>query len=638
MFGHSQRLIKIFSLILLTMLFYALARAEFLVWNWNLFHSKSFGDIFWAFFVGMRFDLSAAFCGVAPVLFLSFFPWPARWNPYWEKMTWGIFCLINVPFLILNLVDTEFINFVGRRFTYDTIFILNEAQGKMLNFVGSYWLLFLINTLIVAAFMFLAWKLVHRSGKVHWQSHWQAWSAHGAMVFIALAFAVIGIRGGFQRKPINFVNANVFTAPLLNNLVLNSTFTFIKSYGAKKIKHEKYFANREDMLKLLNGSRVGSSLDKQGRPAAPQNIVIIMLESFGSEYLGPVDGETRTPYLDSLMKKSLVFEHAYANGRRSIEGVAAVMAGIPALMSEPFISSPFTSNYFLGLGTLLADKKYSTSFFHGGHNGTMYFDSFMQSAGVEKYYGSTEYGNSADDDGVWGIWDEPFLQWMLTKVNGFQQPFMTSVFTLSSHQPFKVPEKYVETFKEGRMPILKTISYTDMALEKFFKEAEKQPWFKNTLFVITADHTSLHYRPEYTNEVGDYKVPLFFYHPTYKFPKVDTNMVVQQIDILPTILDFLKIPQKETNYMGSSIFVKGDKVAVTFNDGIYQLLANDYRLRWVVGSSEPEMFSINDRNGDNVLTEPAARKAELIQKLKANIQYFNEGMWDNKLYYPTPAR
>jgi phosphoglycerol transferase MdoB-like AlkP superfamily enzyme len=215
------------------------------------------------------------------------------------------------------------------------------------------------------------------------------------------------------------------------------------------------------------------------------------------------------------------------------------------------------------------------------------------------------------------------------------QPFMTSVFTLSSHQPFKIPAKYQDQFKEGAIPILKTISYTDMALEKFFTEAAKQPWYKDTLFIVTADHTSLHYRAEYTNEVGDYKVPLFFFHPTYKFPKIDEQMVVQQIDILPTILDFLNIRQKEENYLGSSIFTAGDKTAVTFNDGIYQLMAKDYRIRWALGQSEPQMFAIDDREGKSPLAEPATRKEELIQKLKANIQYFNEGMWDNKLYYPT---
>ncbi|MBO9667691.1 MAG: LTA synthase family protein, partial [Bdellovibrio sp.] len=398
-----------------------------------------------------------------------------------------------------------------------------------------------------------------------------------------------------------------------------------------------YYSDKDQMLAQLNGSLTGSLLEGK-RPKKPQNVVIIILESFGSEYLGPVNGVSHTPFLDSLMAKSLVFENAYANGRRSIEGVAAVMAGIPALMSEPFISSHFTANYFLGMGTLLSQKKYSTSFFHGGHNGTMYFDSFMQSAGVEKYYGATEYGNNLDDDGVWGIWDEPFLQWMISKVDQVPQPFMTSVFTLSSHHPFKVPEKYAAQFPEGAIPILKTVGYTDLALKEFFATAEKKPWFKDTLFIITADHTSLHYRPEYQNEVGDYRIPLFFYHPSFQFPKVDTSMVVQQIDVLPTVLDFLGIAPKEENFLGSSVFIPGDKTAVTFNDGIYQLFAKDFRIRWAVGRGDPQMFAIADFNGEKSLLDPADRRDQLLNKLKATIQYFNEGMWDNKLYYPTLRR
>lgn len=639
MFGPSQRVLKIFILVFVVIFFYFLARLEFLFWNWNLFHSKATADLLWSFFVGLRFDISAALSVAAPTLLLAFVPWPQKAEKIWENITWGIFCITQIPFLILNLGDTEFINFVGRRFTYDTLFIFGEIPGKVLGFLSTYWLLFIINTLLVIMLATSAWLILKKKNfkSVIWPSQLlntsKYWIMHGFICFVALVISVVGIRGGLQGKPISFVNANVFTVPVLNNLILNSTFTFIKSYGAEELKHEKYYTNKDELLKHLNGAYRGSLLEGQ-RPKNPQNIVIIILESFGSEYLGPHEGKTYTPFLDSLMAKSLVFNNAYANGRRSIEGVAAVMAGIPALMSEPFISSHFTANYFLGLGTLLAPKKYSSAFFHGGHNGTMYFDSFMQSAGVEKYFGANEYANKADDDGSWGIWDEPFLQFMLQKTNQLPQPFMSSIFTLSSHHPFKVPSQYEGKFSEGPIEILKTVSYTDMALQKFFAEAEKQPWFKDTLFVVTADHTSKHFRPDSENEVGDYHIPLFFYHPSYKFPEVDTNMVVQQIDILPTLLDFLDLTNKEQNFLGSSVFVSGDKSVVIFNDGRYVLFTKDYRLRWSPGRGEPEMFAMADVNGEKSLSEPQSRKEELTKKFKASIQYFNEGMWDNKLYYP----
>lgn len=641
MFGPSYRLIKIFSLVLVTLLFYFFARVEFLLWNWSLFKNKALLDILWSFIVGLRFDVAGILSVSAPLILISFIPWPPSWNKAWAVFTGIVFCFLQIPFLILNLVDVEFINFVGRRFSYDSLFIVNEVPGKFWGFVTGYWLLFLINISLVILFAWSVRKVLQRTPQnIFWKSAGSSaklWLTHGFLCFVAIAISVVGIRGGLQSKPINFVNANVFSAPLLNNLVLNSTFTFIKSYGAKSLKQEKYFSNKEDMLQHLNGSLSGSSLEGR-RPTKPQNIVIIILESFAQEYIGPV-GEQKsfTPFLDSLMEKSLVFKNAYANGRRSIEGVGAVMAGIPALMSEPFISSHFTANYFLGLGTLVSQKGYSTSFFHGGHNGTMYFDSFMQSAGVEKYFGAREYGNSADDDGVWGIWDEPFLQWMLQQMDHMPQPFMTSVFTLTSHQPYKVPPQYNGTFKEGPIEILKTISYTDYSLQKFFAEAEKKPWYKDTLFIITADHAALHYRPEFTNDVGSYHVPLIFFHPTYQFPKVDTTVVAQQIDILPTILDFLGIPQNDSNYLGSSLFIPGDKVAVNFNDSRYMLFAKDYFMRWTPGQGEPQMFSMKDPDGEKEIKstpEEEKRRKDLILKLKATIQYFNEGMWDNKLYYP----
>ncbi len=638
MFGPSYRLIKIFTLVLVTLAFYAVARTEFLLWNWNLFKAKPVAELIWAFIVGVRFDISAILTLTAPLTLLAFVPWPQKWNRGWMLLSWAVFNILHIPFLILNLVDTEFINFVGRRFSFDSLFLANELSGKIWDFVGTYWHLFLANTIIVGLFLFVTAKVVLHVPSLNWKGSAKLWGGHAFLCFVAIAISVVGIRGGVQNKPMSFVNANVFTAPLLNNLVLNSTFTFIKTYGRQGVAQEKYFENKDEMLKYLNGSLQGSLIEGR-RPNKPQNIMIIVLESFGSEYLGAnTDGKSYTPFLDSLMQKSLVFENSYANGRRSIEGIGAIMAGIPALMNEPFISSHFTANYFLGLGTLLAPLKYDTSFFHGGRNGTMFFDAFMQSAGVERYFGATEYANSKDDDGVWGIWDEPFLQWMLTKLEATPQPFMTSVFTLSSHHPFRVPSQYEDQFKGGSIPILKSVQYTDFALKKFFEEAEKKAWFKDTLFIVTADHTSVHYKPEYENEIGNYHVPLFFYHPGQELPKVDKSMIVQHIDILPTVLDYLNIPEKEKNYLGSSIFVPGDKVVVNFIGGHYYLFANDYFLMFTPGQGAAKMFAISDRNATAELKDLSPvqqeRKQLLENKLKAQIQYFNEGMWDNKLYYP----
>ena len=641
MSGPASRIIRIFQLLLWNLLFYFFARLEFFLWNFSQLSSQTLRDVLTAFVAGMRFDISAILALLAPLILLALIPWPYRLQRTWAFISFVGVVVLQTPLYILNLVDSEFINFVGRRFTYDSLFLTKELSGKLSQFVATYWHLFAINTFLVSAFLYGAYRILYRN-KMSWSLRHlelRQWGVHLGLSFLALVVAVIGIRGGLQGKPLSFVNANLFAAPMMNNLVLNTSFTFIKSYGAKELPQAKYFQDEKEMLSWLNGAGTGSVLQASDRQEK-SNVIIIILESFGSEYFGQQNGKSFTPFLDELRKKSLDFPHAFANGRRSIEGIAAILSGIPALMQEPFISSQYTSNHFIGLGNKLLLKGYHTSFFHGGRNGTMHFDAFMPSVGVENYFGANEYANSADDDGTWGIWDEPFLQWMLQQLATFKEPFFSTVFTLSSHHPFKVPEVYKNDFSEGEIPILKTISYTDMALKKFFAEAEKQSWYENTLFVITADHTSLHYRKEYENEWGNYSVPLLFFHPRKKLPETTLGQVVQHIDIPSSIYDFLNLEELEKSFLGSSVFQVGDKVAVNFIDGRYVLFASDLQLYWWPHEESPRVYAMTDHGLKNELEiegqtlDQKKRVEVLFNKMKAVVQYYNSGIMENRLFYP----
>jgi phosphoglycerol transferase MdoB-like AlkP superfamily enzyme len=631
-----RRFEKILSLAALLLAFYFFARLEFVVWNWSQYKSKEVADLLWAFFVGLRFDIASICMSLVPLILWSFWPWSERSHKLWGTIGFWLFGPFSLAFMIMNLGDTEFINFVGRRFSYDGLFVVGEMDSKMGAVLASYWHLTLVNVLVMGFVIWATWKILHTPSKRPYiLSMKRELPYYMTGVFIVLVMTVIGVRGGLQKKPLNIVNSHIFAAPILNNLVLNSTFTFIKSYGAQILAKDVYFSDRQEMLKNLNGALPAASLLEGHRPTKPQNVVVIILESFSLEYMGEVNGGAGfTPFLDSLAKKSLFFKHSYANARRSIEGVAAVTAGIPAMMNEPFISSHFSSNYFVGLGSILAAQKYPSSFFHGGNNGTMYFDSFAKSAGFENYIGANEYPNPADNDGTWGIFDEPFLQFMKTKLDQMPQPFFAAIFTLSSHNPYRIPDQYKDKFPKGPLPILESVAYADYSLQRFFEEAEKQPWFKDTLFVITADHTGATYRPENENDFAKFQIPILFYHPTYQWPKgIDQEQVVQQIDVFPSVLDFLGLKNKEMNYLGASVFVPGDRTATLYLDGRYFLAAKDYFLDWLVGG-DIKMFAIQDTAEKTPLHEPKERRYILESKLKASIQYFNEGMWDNRLYYP----
>lgn len=633
---YSQRLWRVFFLYVLSVVMLGLVRLESLLWNWPQFSHQPAAALFEAFLVGARFDLAGGAWLLLPNLLLSLVPWPARLERAWALASFLLFALVQTPFLIFNLVDVEFVNYVGRRMTADVLFLFQEAEGKLGGFMSAFAVLILLAVLFIVIQLAVAWRIMKLPlRRPSWMPTGKL--ARGVLAFLFVAGLVIASRGGLQNKPVSFVNANVFAAPVLNNLVLNTTFNILKNLGQENLPRVKYFDDRAEMMAHLNGGVSAPSLLEGRRPSRPQNVVILMLESFGLEYMGePIGEKGWTPFLDSLAKKSLFFKNGFANGRRSIEGVAAVMTGIPAMMNEPFITSPFTANRFVGLGTVLTGKGYSTSFFHGGNNGTMHFDSFMKSVGVDEYFGALQFPDPRWHDGVWGIYDGPFLDWMLGKISGMKQPFMVSFFSISSHQPYLIPPDVRDRYPDGPIPILKTIAYTDDSLRRFFQAAAEKPWFKDTLFVITADHTFKAYLPRFDNEISRYRVPILFYHPSYEWPAgIDREQVVQQIDILPSVLDFLGAKQTEEIALGRSVFVPGPRTATLYLDGNYEIVDKDYYLHVPRGGT-PRMYALADAGRATPLEEPAAKKAELERRLKASIQYFSEGMWDNRLYAPVP--
>lgn len=569
---------------LLHLIVYSVIRLEFLIWNWASLRTLTPAEILWAFFNGLRFDLSVLAILVG-LCFLGLLVLPKI-----LKKTWiWLFIILNAAFYLLNLGDAELFNFTAKRFAASSVFLFGE--GSVGNLVFPYIPLATFSFVVVGVYIYLAHKI---SSKFTY--NWN-WKQRASLIFSVLILGVLFSRGGFQHKPLTFVDAKLFNNSYANNLVLNSTFTVVKSIGKKSLQQERYYDDQNEMLTLLNEQDLKLSAIQPAR----LNVIIVILESFSKEYLA-LENPEAAPYFNQLRKRGVDFKKAYANGRRSIEGMAAILSGIPALMEEPFINSEFSANEIIGLGTLLGAKGYHTSFFHGAANGSMHFDRFSKSVGIEHYFGKNEYPNAKDNDGTWGIYDEPFLQWTCQQLSGFTAPFFSTIFTLSSHQPYNLPEAYKGKFQDERLPILKTIQYTDMSLQKFMECAEKQSWYKDTLFVFTADHTGpdLGAEPTFTTR---YEVPLMFFTPAeINLSALDGNQWAQHIDVLPTLLDLLGISYKNKNYLARSLAQSGPKVIALYSDGHYELV------------------------GD--VTDPE-------RQLKAVRQYFSEGLYDNRLYYPS---
>jgi phosphoglycerol transferase MdoB-like AlkP superfamily enzyme len=298
-------------------------------------------------------------------------------------------------------------------------------------------------------------------------------------------------------------------------------------------------------------------------------------------------------------------------------------------MNEAFITSPYGSNQTNSIASLLKAEGYYTAFFHGGSNGTMGFDAFANLAGFDDYFGRIEYNNEADYDGNWGIWDEEFFQFTAKTLNQKKQPFFATLFTLTSHHPYLIPAKYNGKFKKGDTPIKQSIAYSDFALRQFFETVKKMPWFKNTLFVFCADHTGISSDEYYLNRIGNYAIPILYYFPNGDLKGLNKT-VTQQIDIMPSILDYLNYPKAYYSF-GNSVF----DTAITHNalmyyNDVFQLVSTDYFIEFT-GNKATCMFNVltdSVLKNNLILTQPNKAK-DLENIAKAVIQTYQHDLITN---------
>ncbi|MBK7029780.1 MAG: LTA synthase family protein [Bacteroidales bacterium] len=623
-----------------SLLLLAFSRTLIYFFNSGLFSGHSFGSILQLFLVGLRFDLSTVLYANSPVIILLLLPLKQRKSAIYQSITGFLFCLVNIILLIPNLVDIVYYRFTMKRLTGDIFSYLTVGMESnlWLQFVKDFWFLFLLFALFIFLIIWIS-KRIKIVASVSNSRNRFHFAGQLLLTVILGGLTILGMRGGFQLKPIGIMTASAYADAQDVPLVLNSAFTIMKTFDQKGLDKKEYFTNKDELLSYFNAEQVYLKNDSLGNPIPmrKKNIVIIILESFSREHIGYYNKNSLhktyqgfTPFLDSLCDHSAHF-NGFANGKRSIEGIPAIIGGLPTWMDQDYITSQYSANKTNSLPSLLKPEGYSTAFFHGGTNGTMGFDAYSKSTGFDRYAGRNEYGNEADFDGQWGIWDEPFLQYFAREITGLKQPFLASVFTLSSHHPYKVPEKYREKFRKGAIPIQETIMYTDYALKEFFKTASKQEWYNNTIFIITADHTSEANLPEYKTRVGYYRIPIVFFSPTEKF-EVTNEKLMQQTDIMPSILDYLGYTKPFISF-GSSVFSNSSqRFSLSLSGNSYQLIKGNFVLQW----NEDGKKLLFNYEQDPLLKYPLPlqnqREAEEMEMLlKSLIQQYNDRMIDNRL-------
>ncbi|ABG59262.1 probable sulphatase [Cytophaga hutchinsonii ATCC 33406] len=611
----------LFTRFLFLMFLFSLCRLLFFLFYADQYEACTTGEILHAFVLGLRFDISILLAFnvvlVLPLALGRFFDIP-KILFFLGKI---LFVLVNGILICINLIDLEYFSFTGKRTGIEILGIKDDIENQFSQLLTNYWHISLLGFML---FLWLLLRTLRLAYKPVLSARPKIYFTIGYALFICIA--VLGIRGGLQLKPLRPNIAFSIEPSKLGNVVLNTPFNIFMTIGIAPIEPVKYFNDPTEVSSILSE---WNAQQKNTLPnhTTPQNVVIIILESFSSEYMGinnPYAGYT--PFLDSLAKTNLYFPHNFANGKVSMVAAPSILASIPGLMEEPYITSLYQTNTLIGLGAPLQDKGYHTSFFHAAQNGSMGFDAFTKNADFAHYYGLNEYkGNKEDYDGNWGIYDEPYLQYFKNMLNTFPEPFISTVFTISSHQPYSLPEAFKNTFPKGSLEIYPSIGYTDYALRTFFEQAKKEKWYANTLFVITADHTQMHDKKSYMNTRGDYAIPLIFFHPNEKL-HADTSLVASQIDIMPSILDYLHVPNPNAALLGQSVFGKqiGHDYAVNFSNNTYRVFLKE---NYIEGSAD-KSFVIKDYN-DRSLRAANEKEKKFIEAI---IQYYTNGMINNTYY------
>lgn len=622
------RLTLLFKRLLLLLMIYQISRLIFLFVNYGYFESASFTGILMAFVTGLRFDLTVILMINFIFCLLHLVPTRLFFTNGMQTFLKYLFFISNIPFILLNCVDLEYFKYQGKRTTADLFDLFGmgeDMQNTIPQMAKDFWYVLLV-------FVLLSILLIYGYGQIRNKIKMPQTRYGIADWFVALLLGgllILGARGGMQYKTLNIMSAARLSSPALVPLVLNTPFTVIRTYGKEPVE-EKIYMSHEEALTYFNPHH---HFQKQA-PFKNQNVVIIILESFSSEYIGALNGgHGYTPFLDSLIGESLTFTRAFANAKKSIDGIPAIIASLPTLMPASYVSSPYNGNRLQSIAGILKSKNYSSAFFHGGNNGTMNFDNFTMITGFEKYYGRREYPGD-DYDGNWGVFDEPFYYFFIDKCNGMKQPFVNVFFTLSSHHPYSIPAKQKGRFPKGSLPIHESIGYADFALQQFFGKAKQAPWFSNTLFVITADHTGPAERPEYNTSLGHYCIPILFYHPGDSLRGISAR-VTQQTDIIPGILDYLNYNEPFSAFGNSLFDTSNTPFAVNYNGTIFQAVDNDHLIQF--DGDEPVAAFRYESDSlliNNVVSPNDPQQQHLLKTLQSVLQHYSTGMIRNELTPP----
>jgi arylsulfatase A-like enzyme len=563
-------------------------------------------------------------------LLLSILPLTQITSNGYQKFLFGVYFIFNGIGMIINFIDLEYYRFNLNRMMSSVFEVVKFETNKTTLFFHFLYTHF--HLLLIYMFLFVLWiwlynKIVIDPNKI---VKIRNYIISSVLFFLTVStLAVMGVRGGDLKKstrPITLIDAmDHVDNPLHADVVLNSLFTIIRTLNQEDFKIRDQF-NEDELTEVLNPIK-SYNRDWDTKP----NVVIFILESMGREYWGSMNQKTQipnyisyTPFLDSLAQHSLIYPNAFATSRKSIHGMPSVLAGIPSFKLS-YASSSYAKQKIQSVVSLANELDYETSFFHGAANGSMGFQGFSNTLGFDEYYGRNEFNDDSEFDGYWGIWDEPFLQFMSSELDKKKRPFLSTVFTVSSHEPYIIPKKYMGKFEVGNIQMHQCVRYTDFALRRFFEKSKNSSWFKNTIFIFTADHGNQTFYPFYEKTINRFANPLMIYQTESTLIGVDERLT-SHMDIYPTVADLMGY-QKPFRSWGMSLMNAPSDASFVMNffgGGSYFIMDDEY-ICVHNGKKATGFYLAEDKNLEKNLISKRNKSMDALEKKGSMFlqDYFN---------------
>lgn len=636
----------IWIFILASLMLFSVSRLALLAWQFP--RVSDVDGLAYILLQGLRFDLvTLGMVLLVPLLLtplMSVFSVSTR---LWRPVLIGYLLIFFGLFVFIEAATPSFINQYDLRPNIWFIEYLKYPQEVLATLKKAYLPQMVIGVLLTVSAMYLMFRRLHKATDHQVRLDWRLAVLSIPVVFLLCTMA---IRSTLDHRPVNPSTVVFCEDPLVNMLPLNSTYTVL--YAAYQLKEEQNNPRPYgdmDKLSVIDELRNSMALEQTqfvsetlptlhlhqpvNKPERAKNLVVILMESMGAEFIGKLGGRPLTPNIDALAEQGIWFENIYATGTRSVRGIEAVISGYLPTTARSVVKLPKSQHGFFTIASLLKHKGYATSFIYGGEGQFDNMAAFFSGNGFEKIIDQDDYVNPTYY-GSWGVPDEDVFTRAheeFTAQNA-KQPFFSLIFTASNHSPYDFPQGRVEPYEQPHATRNNAAKYTDYAIGEFIRKAKQSDYWQDTVFLIIADHNSRVYGSDLVPIEG-FHIPALVVGGDIAPRKV--SHLASQIDMLPTMLSLMgieaRIPAVGIDLLRADIDQVPGRAIMQFAEN--QAYMQDEKVVIMRPGAKPEHFNYRQKR-----LEPLGRIEALSPEQQGELERLQKkalahAIWPSMAYF-----